>query len=963
MIERPRLLSALPSAVLVLIAVVLIAVVALFAAAPSPLAAQVPVPHPEARDTLRDDRAFSFHDRGPYRAAVPRPEDLLGYELGDWHTPYADQERVLLAIAAAAGDRVRVEEIGRTPERRMMRVFLVSSPDNMARLDDIRADLDRLADPRGADGAELRAIAERTPAVVMISGSVHGDEVPGYEAAMHLLYQLAASEEPATLALLENAVVVLNPSSNPDGHERFAVWYNSVAVGSPEPGALEQQRNQPWSIYGRFNRYRFDMNRDLFASTQREVQALTRTMLRWHPVLHADLHGYTAQFYFAPPASPVNAHLPEGTRRWFDVVGAGNAAAFDRYGWLYYVRDIFDLYYPGYYDSWPSLLGATGTTYETDGGPAFLKRRADGTLLSLRDGIAKHYVAALAAMETVAERRAERLADFLAFRQAGIEEGSAGSMRRVVFLDGDDPGRAAELAAMLLRNGLEVRRADAPFSSRRAHGYAAAAHADPGADANAGAGAGAGTGPASRSFEAGAYVVDLAQPLGLLARTLLEPSPEMDPDFAERQLERYRRNLDRGSDGVREGYEMYDVTAWSLPVAFGVEAFWTEDGAPVSGELLRLPAEVPAIGEALPVEVSGGVVRGARATSTYVFPNASQMASRLAAALMNEDFRVAISSEPMEVAGETWPRGTFVVRVSRNPDTLHDRIDALAREAGVEVVGLDTAFPLTGQFATGSESVVALEAPRVAVVGGSGISHTSFGAVWWTLEQRYRIPFTTLPVEALEGGDLSPYTVIVVPDANPGALGRIAGDGTSLRSWVSGGGTLVTMGGASTWAARENVNLTSSRVRSGDAEEETDAPAPPAEPATDPALGVRSPTATAEVPAPVSGSLFDAVLDRTHWLTLGVEAPRITALFGGSSFFLPSLTASNVAVFAPEGPLHRGGFIWPDTERLLRGTSLVIQEPLGSGNVILFANEPMFRGWWRSMDKLVLNAILLGSSF
>jgi len=932
MIHPPRLLSAL------------LVLAALAAATPPTAEAQVPVPHPEARDTLRDDRAFSFYDRGPYRPSVPRPEALLGYELGDWHTPYADQERVLLAVAAAATDRVRVEEIGRTPERRTMRIFLVSSPENLARLDAIRGDLDRLADPRGSDPAELRGLAERTPAVVMISGSVHGDEVPGYEAAMHLLYQLAASQEPATLALLENAVVILNPSSNPDGHERFAVWYNSVAVGSPEPGALEQQRNQPWSIYGRFNRYRFDMNRDLFASTQREVQALTRVMLRWHPVLHADLHGYTAQFYFAPPASPVNAHLPEGTRRWFDVVGAGNAAAFDRYGWLYYVRDIFDLYYPGYYDSWPSLLGATGTTYETDGGPAFLKRRADGTLLSLRDGIAKHYVAALAAMETVAERRAERLADFLAFRQAGIEAGRTETMRRVVFVDGDDPVRAAELAAMLLRNGLEVTRTTAPFESRRAHAYA---------DDSV----------AARTFEPGAWVVDLSQPLGILARTLLEPSPEMDPAFAQRQLERYRRNLERGPDGISEGYEMYDVTAWSLPVAFGVEAWWTEDAPPVTGELARLPEERPALGEALPREVPGGVVRGAGATSSYVFSNASQMASRLAAALLNEDFRVAISSEAMEVAGETWPRGTFVVRVSRNPSTVHDRIDALAREAGVEVVGLDTAFPLTGQFSTGSESVVALSAPRIAVVGGTGISHTSYGAVWWTLEQRYRIPFTTLPVEALAGGDLSPYTVILVPDANPGALNRIVGDGDALRSWVRGGGTLVTMGGASTWAARENVNLTSARIRSGDAKEEAGTPAPPAEPATDPTLGVRSPAATAEVPAPVSGSLFDVVLDRTHWLTLGIEAPRSTVLFGGSSFFLPSRTASNVAVFAPEGPLHRGGFIWPDTERLLRGTSLVVQEPLGSGNVILFANEPMFRGWWRSMDKLVLNAVLLGSSF
>jgi hypothetical protein len=206
--------------------------------AASTLNAQVPVSHPASRDTLRDDRRFSFYDRGPYRPAVPRPEATLGYDVGAWHTQYAWQERVLLAIADAARDRVRVEEIGRTAEKRVMRAYIVSSPQNIARLDAIRADLDRIADPRGATQAELDAIVGRTPAVLMFSGSVHGDEVPGFEASMQLLYQFAASEEPATLAMLQNALIVINPSSNPDGHERFAVWYNSVAQGSPESGAM-----------------------------------------------------------------------------------------------------------------------------------------------------------------------------------------------------------------------------------------------------------------------------------------------------------------------------------------------------------------------------------------------------------------------------------------------------------------------------------------------------------------------------------------------------------------------------------------------------------------------------------------------------------------------------------------------------------------------------------------------------
>src|SRR5689334_21578259 len=194
----------------------------------APLHAQLPQPA-RMRDTVgRDDRGFSFYDRGPYRPAVPRPEALLGYELGALNTQHSEQQRVLLAIADAAKDRVRVEEVGTTVERRPMRLFIVSSPENIARLDAIRADLDALADPRGRTPAQLDQLAARTPAVVMINESVHGNESPGFETAMQTLYQLAASDEPATVNALKNVIVVLNPSSNPDGHERFAVWYNSI---------------------------------------------------------------------------------------------------------------------------------------------------------------------------------------------------------------------------------------------------------------------------------------------------------------------------------------------------------------------------------------------------------------------------------------------------------------------------------------------------------------------------------------------------------------------------------------------------------------------------------------------------------------------------------------------------------------------------------------------------------------
>jgi hypothetical protein len=231
---------------------------------------------------------------------------------------------------------------------------------------------------------------------------------------------------------------------------------------------------------------------------------------------------------------------------------------------------------------------------------------------------------------------------------------------------------------------------------------------------------------------------------------------------------------------------------------------------------------------------------------------------------------------------------------------------------------------------------------------------------------------------------MSAFNVIIIPDGNAGSLGKAAG----LKAWMEKGGTLITMGRATSWAAREDVGMTTARILTGDdakdakdekkkddAKPDTkdakkDAPALAATPAaTSPAgadslLAIKSPTANPNAPQPIPGAHFDAVFDMTHWLTLGVEKQRMTVLMDGEAFLKLSKEGSNVAVFPATGPLKRAGFTFPDnTERLLRGTALVVEESVGRGHLVMFANDPMFRGWWRAMDRVVLNAVLLGPTF
>ncbi|HUK64424.1 MAG TPA: M14 family zinc carboxypeptidase, partial [Dongiaceae bacterium] len=327
---------------------------------------------------------FDFYDRGPYHAGVPRPADVLGYQPGTFHTTWGNMERVLDALTRARPERVRRESIGRTVESRERVLFIVSSPENLARLDAIRDASQRIADPRGTDPATIERLVRGTPVTVWLNYSIHGDESASFEAMMQVAYQLVAGDDTLTTRLLKNAVVLINPAHNPDGHERFVTWINAHGQGNPEHWALEQQRSQPWGIGGRRTHYQFDPNRDALAMSQPESRQMSREIRRWRPQVLVDHHGQVASFFFPPTSEPTNHMLGQNDyHKWVDRFGRGNAAAFDRYGWEYYVRDVFDFHATGYWDVWPTLQGAIGMTYETDGGGNLAFRRDDETVVTL----------------------------------------------------------------------------------------------------------------------------------------------------------------------------------------------------------------------------------------------------------------------------------------------------------------------------------------------------------------------------------------------------------------------------------------------------------------------------------------------------------------------------------------------------------------------------------------------------
>jgi hypothetical protein len=911
---------------------------------------------------------FDFYAYGPYRGDVPTPDSVLGYAIGEFHTTSGRLERYFDALAAAAPDRVRVERYGESYERHPLLLAVITSERNLARLEEIRSGIGRLADPRGTDRAEAQRLAAALPIVVWLNYGTDGEESAATETALQAAYQLVAGESEEMRRFRDEAVIVLNPLANPDSHQRFVAWYNAFGVRAEHPAAME--RFPPWGISNDNNHYQIDLNRDAHVLTQQESQALARRVLDWRPQVFADFHSGPEIYYFPPPVLPINPLLGESFQRWAEAFGRGNAAAFDRYGWQYFVRDRYDHFYPGYWETWPSLVGATGMTYEAHGGgPRRVNlRREDGTLLTLHDGISHHFVATLATVRTAVHHREARLRDFHEFFRAAMEGARRGDARAFLLHPEPDPRRAAALAATLLRHGVEVSVATAPFQAR-------------GQEHASGETSG-------RRFPAGTYVIDLAQPAATVARTLLEREVPMQDDYLQRQYERWARNARRGESEPRERYEFYDVTSWSLPLAFGVSATTMTDLPRIQARPLAVPTErlagtgdwtdeIPFGGPGVdpPVMVAGDAA-GQPATparSAYVFRPETEGALRLAGALVREGFNVSVATEPIVVGADEHPRGTFVVRVERNPAGLHDRIGPLAREAQVRVDAAHSAFPEHGQRGVGSTDVVPLVPPRILMIADEGVSVTSYGAAWFTLERRFGFPFTPVRFQQLAGADLRDFNVVVMPDGSAGEYARALGDGgvAGLRAWVEDGGTLVAWGGGAVFAARNGLISAAELDRDPESDEERDRACLDAiDRVAGPAAGagprppVLSPTARPCALQPLSGTVLRTAVDRTHWLANGLVDETLPVLVRGSIYLGLSEGGANVLTFPANTPLRVSGFVWPgNTEPGLAGrAAYAVVEPLDRGRVVAFAHDPNFRAFWRSTARLFGNAVLLGPS-
>ncbi len=840
---------------------------------------------------------------GPYDPSVPSPRSILGYEVGDRFTSHAMLSRYIERVAAASR-RIHVDTVAHTFEGREDFIIVATSEANQGQLEQLRSAMGRLADPRGASASDLAAAESRARPAVLLMYSVHGGEASGVEASIALLYQLAAGQDAETRMILDSCIVLIDPVENPDGHERHVQDVNRMrgAFGVPtSPAAMIQQGTWPGP---RTSHYYFDLNRDWYAQSHPETRGRIATMMKWWPVTVADLHeqGFNATYFFPPPMAPVNKNIPESIRRGWDLYASGNIAAFDRQGWSFFRREGYDEFYPGYGDSWPIMTGAVGMTYEqaSSNGGAIL--RSDGTVLTLHDAAWHHYTTSWATLLTTATHARDRLQAYLDFRQAAVAQ--ANQAQHAVVIERDDQGRADSLAARLIDNGIEVQRLRGATEARDAIEY--------------------GGSTSAAQLPAGSYMVDLGQPQGTLARSLLEPDAELDSTFIHEELERRREG---------EPDRFYDITGWTLPLAFRVRA-WSTHVPPSGGERVAI-ADLRGVAPA-PVE---------QAHYGYAFRPGSESSLRLLAGLLADSVKVWFAPRPFAQNGQRFPSGVFVVRVAGNRPDVHERIRARAAEAGASVVALTSAAADEG-IDLGSNSSFPVKTPRVALLGGSPISGNSFGFAWFAFEQRLGYPVTPVAAQGLGGATLAGFDVVVIPSVGTGALDNALGEGgkNALAAWVRAGGTLITLDAATSWLANEHTGLARLRVRRDTTRADS--------------------TSGAALPSSIPGALVRAYGDTMSPLLAGVRGDIPVLANSDRIYTAPKDLHPGEAVvhYSPKARLRLSGYLWPEMPDRLSESVYLWTEDVGRGRVIGFAGDPNFRDEFRGLLPLFANAVFLGHS-
>ena len=720
----------------------------------------------------------------------------------------------------------------------------------------------------------------KQPAILWLSYNVHGNEANSTETAMKVLYTLAEAKDVNTQAWLKNTVVIIDPCLNPDGRERYVSYFNMVSGKTPNPDPSAREHSEPWPG-GRSNHYYYDLNRDWAWQTQIETQQRLVAYHQWMPEVHVDFHeqSYNEPYYFAPAAEPVHQDITAWQRDFQVIVGKNNAKYFDENGWQYFTKERFDLLYPSYGDTYPLYNGAIGMTYEQGGIRAGLTVvTADGDTLTLADRIDHHFTTSMATLETVATHAEKLLSEFKRYFEQSTNTPPGQYKAYVVKAQNID--RLHKMADLLKRNNISF----AFGADKILNGYNYETQK-----------------LESFKVERNDLIVNLQQPHSVMANVLFEPQTLVTDS------------------------NTYDITAWALPYAFGLNAYALKE--PISGNFSFIEEKK----EILPVIAK---------PYAWVLPWTAIKDAQVLIELQRLKVKVRISEEPFTIIGKTYPAGSLLIyrtENERNNRQFSAIMAYVTKNYAVQFYPIASGYVEKGKD-FGSSVYRLLTPPKIAVVAGQDVSSQAVGEIWHFFEQELDYPISMISVQSAAYLDINKFNVLILPD---GFYSDKLAD--QLLPWINAGGKIILMEDAiSSLIGKRPFDIKKKELPKKDEKEVNERKY--AEKDKD------------DLQNAIPGAIYKVSIDQSHPLTLGLGKYYYT-LKTDEKIYEPLESGWNVGTLKANS--YMAGIAGDKAKKKLTTGLLYGVQELGKGIIIYLGTDVLFRSFWENGKQMFANALFL----
>ena len=798
---------------------------------------------------------------------VLSPSEFLGYDIGTQFSRHHQVIDYFRYVESQLKTQVKFVKYGETYERRPLYLAYISSEENIKNLETIRENnLKNIGIlPGDSDNSDV--------AIVWMSYNVHGNEASSTEASMQTLYTLLTKEK----NYLQNTVVIIDPCINPDGRDRYANWYNQTKSTPYDISPEASEHAEPWPG-GRANHYLFDLNRDWAWASQIESQSRLRVYNKWMPQIHVDFHeqGINSPYYFAPAAEPYHELITDWQRDFQFKIGKNHAKYFDQKGWLYFTRENFDLLYPSYGDTYPTYLGAIGMTYEQAGsgrgGLGIIKK--EGDLLTLVDRVKHHTKTGISTVETASKNALKLNTEFKKFF-----DNTQLKYKSFVL-----SGNAKKIDALkLLLDKHDISYGYSVNKNVSGHKYST---------------------NTTGSIEASSkdLVISTNQPKGKLVKALFEPSAKL-------------------SDSLT-----YDITAWSLPYAHGLEAI-------ASTRFVNTVNLVTRDKKSMPLENSYG----------YVSDWNSMQDAKFLATLLTNNIKVRFNQKPFVQNRTTFERGSLIIlqRDNKHIENFVSFLNKIVVEKNQKLTAINTGFSDVLPD-MGSSAIKLIAKPTIALISGESTSSLSYGATWHFFEQQLKYPVTSINSEDFDNTKLDRFNILIFPSGYYNTILDKQGM-QKLTSYIKNGGKVIAFDRAlRTFAGKEGFNLMLNKQTSTTNDSSTKL-IPYANRRRDYAKNM------------ITGAIFKTKVDNTHPMGYGYSNDYFSLKLGATSYRL--LTNGFNIAHIGDTVEKVSGFAGNETLDLLKNSLVFGEEQIGRGSMIYFVDNVLFRSFWENGKLFFVNSL------